>query len=167
MSDRNAHAASSRRRTQNTIATNSASTIAEESQAPEQPRQRRARGDDPTPNAMDFMKSFKVSMDEPCRNVLPVALKKYHIDDDWRQYSLYIVHGDQERCLGLQEKPLILFKQLVSENKKPMFMLRKHAGQEIPGDGGGSGPAGVGSLPGGATRTSYAPSTVQLPGGML
>lgn len=75
----------------------------------------------------EFMKSFRVSMEEPCYKVLPVALKKYHINDDWRQYSLYIVHGDNERCLGLHERPLILFKQLASEGKKPMFMLRKHA----------------------------------------
>ena len=76
------------------------------------------------------MKSFRVSMEEPCHKVLPVALKKYQIQDDWRQYSLYIVHGDQERCLGLEERPLILFKQLANEGKKPMFMLRKHAAPE-------------------------------------
>lgn len=73
-------------------------------------------------------------MEEPCHKVLPVALKKYHIQEDWRQYSLYIVHGDQERCLGLEEKPLILFKQLAGEGKKPMFMLRKHGAP--PGDTG-------------------------------
>ncbi|KAB8360757.1 hypothetical protein FH972_024491 [Carpinus fangiana] len=91
----------------------------------------------------DFMKSFRVGMEEPCYKVLPQALKKYNINDDWRLYSLYIVHGDQERCLGLDERPLILFKQLANEGKKPMFMLRKHAAPQ-----------------------SYA-STMQLPGGVL
>lgn len=37
------------------------------------------------------------------------------------------MHGDQERCLGLEEKPLLLFKQLDKEGRKPMFMLRRHA----------------------------------------
>lgn len=125
------------------------------------------------------MKSFRVSMDEPCHKVLPVALRKYQIEDDWRQYSLYIVHGNNERCLGLEEKPLILFKQLASEGKKPMFMLRKHAAplegySHERSDGGASGPAGVGSLSGGAAAlgnaarvASYAGSSVQLPGGVL
>ncbi|CAG9949987.1 unnamed protein product [Clonostachys rosea f. rosea IK726] len=28
------------------------------------------------------------------------ALKKYQINAPWDQYALYIVYGDQERCLG-------------------------------------------------------------------
>jgi protein STE50 len=103
---------------------------------------------------IEIFKSFRVSIDDPCHKVLPVALKKYNISADWRQYALYIVHGDQERCLGLNEKPLILFKQLDKEGRKPMFMLRKHA---APAEGhvsvGGGPPvsvgSGVGSLPGG------------------
>ncbi|KAK4546404.1 hypothetical protein LTR36_002081 [Oleoguttula mirabilis] len=76
---------------------------------------------------VEIFKSFRVSIEDPCRVVLPVALKRYNITDDWRQYALYIVHGDQERCLGLEEKPLMLFKQLDKEGRKPMFMLRRHA----------------------------------------
>ncbi|KAF2999729.1 Adaptor for signal transduction [Curvularia kusanoi] len=79
---------------------------------------------------VEIFKSFRVSIDDPCHKVLPVALKKYNITADWRQYALYIVHGDQERCLGLNERPLILFKQLDKEGRKPMFMLRKHAAPE-------------------------------------
>jgi hypothetical protein len=79
------------------------------------------------PGNVEIFKSFRVSIDDPCYKVLPVALKKYNISADWRQYALYIVYGDQERCLGLNEKPLILFKQLDREGRKPMFMLRKHA----------------------------------------
>lgn len=89
------------------------------------------------------------------------ALKRYNITDDWRQYSLYIVHGDQERCLGLQEKPLMLFKQLDKEGRKPMFMLRRHASPQEgwsgtasqyyggSGGGGGSGSGGGGGGGGG------------------
>lgn len=80
--------------------------------------------------------------------MLPAALKRYNIQADWRQYALYIVHGDQERCLGLEEKPLILFKQLDREGRKPMFMLRRNAG------GGSDGGGGVGG-------------NIQVPGGVL
>ncbi|KAK7509862.1 uncharacterized protein IWZ02DRAFT_69239 [Phyllosticta citriasiana] len=106
---------------------------------------------------VEIFKSFRVSIDDPCHKVLPVALKKYNITADWRQYALYIVHGDQERCLGLNEKPLILFKQLDRDGRKPMFMLRKHAapieGHSStinPGGPGGYGAQGVAEgLPGG------------------
>ncbi|KAL1618271.1 hypothetical protein SLS56_010601 [Neofusicoccum ribis] len=75
---------------------------------------------------VEVFKNFRVSIDDPCYKVLPLALKKYNITADWRQYALYIVFEDQERCLGLHEKPLIIFKLLDREGKAPMFMLRKH-----------------------------------------
>lgn len=139
-----------------------------------------ANNSNQSPEANDptgFMKSFRVSMEEPCYKVLPVALQKYNIHDDPSQYSLYIVHGDQERCLGLEERPLILFKQLATEGKKPMFMLRKHAtpvegfNYTRPETGTGTVRGGLGAPPGsaGTSRTSYASSynTTQLPGGVL
>lgn len=105
------------------------------------------RGQTPAPDtpgsssaSVEIFKSFRVSMDDPCYKVLPAALKKYQINAPWDQYALYIVYGDQERCLGLDEKPLILFKQLDKEGKKPMFMLRKtntaSAESEVPGSAG-------------------------------
>ncbi|KAK0122222.1 Adaptor for signal transduction, variant 2 [Cadophora gregata] len=75
----------------------------------------------------EIFKSFRVSMEDPCWKVLPAALKKYNINAPWEQYALYIVYEDKERCLGMEEKPLILFKQLDKMGKKPMFMLRKIA----------------------------------------
>ncbi|KAE8154710.1 hypothetical protein BDV25DRAFT_94100 [Aspergillus avenaceus] len=83
------------------------------------------------PPSVEIFKSFRVSMDDPCHKVLPAALKKYNINADWKQYALYIVYGDQERCLGLEERPLILFKQLEKEGRKPMFMLRKQLQQPV------------------------------------
>ncbi|KAL7274748.1 hypothetical protein RUND412_002337 [Rhizina undulata] len=85
-------------------------------------------------NSVEIFKSFRVSMDDPCYKVLPAALKRYNIQADWRQYALYIVHGDQERCLGLEERPLILFKQLDREGRKPMFMLRRNANTDAGGN---------------------------------
>jgi ankyrin repeat protein len=89
---------------------------------------RRARTpamDTPSANgSVEIFKSFRVSMGDPCYKVLPAALKRYNITAPWEQYSLYIVYGDQERCLGMEEKPLILFEQLDKAGKRPMFMLR-------------------------------------------
>ncbi|KAK0944035.1 hypothetical protein LTR29_004375 [Friedmanniomyces endolithicus] len=110
-----------------------------EDEAPQTAPLLRDRGDRDNPQ-VEIFKSFRVSIEDPCRVVLPVALKMYNILDDWRQYALYIVHGDQERCLGLEEKPLMLFKQLDKEGRKPMFMLRRHASPQE----GWSGAAGGG-----------------------
>ncbi|KAL2066102.1 hypothetical protein VTL71DRAFT_2173 [Oculimacula yallundae] len=76
-------------------------------------------------SSVEIFKSFRVSMEDPCYKVLPAALKKYNINAPWENYALYIVYEDKERCLGMEEKPLILFKQLDKMGKKPMFMLRK------------------------------------------
>ncbi|PLB37044.1 adaptor protein STE50 [Aspergillus candidus] len=113
------------------------------------------------PPSVEIFKSFRVSMDDPCYRVLPAALKKYQINADWKQYALYIVYGDQERCLGLEEKPLILFKQLEKEGRKPMFMLRRqiHAAEGAPYTGGGSAPNSAGF--------EGRQGQINLPGGVL
>lgn len=102
-------------------------------------QQDRSRRQTPTPtprevdttntgnSQMEIFKSFRVRIDESCRVVLPAALKKYNIAGDWRQYALYIVYDDVERCMGLEESPLLVYKQLGEEGRKPTFMLRKHA----------------------------------------
>lgn len=89
---------------------------------------------------------------------------------DWRQYALYIVHGDQERCLGLNEKPLILFKQLDREGRKPMFMLRKHASpmegiSSTVGEGGAQ--AALAQRDAMQAGSGGAGRSMQLPGGVL
>lgn len=112
-----------------------------------------SRGEkDPT---VEIFKSFRVALDDPCHKVLPAALRKYNINADWRQYALYIVYGDQERCVGLEEKPLALFKDLDREGKKPMFMLRKWAGGP-PTGGNQANPAFSGFEPssGGGIKTA-------------
>ncbi|OAX83125.1 hypothetical protein ACJ72_02518 [Emergomyces africanus] len=145
-------------------------------------------GESPAPS-VEIFKSFRVSMDDPCHRVLPAALKKYNINEDWRLYALYIVFGDQERCLGLEERPLILFKQLEKEGRKPMFMLRRQAqlvdGQMVSGyqgPPGTSGAGGIGIMPGSAgfdggtsggglgsagLGRSNQTNSIQLPGGVL
>lgn len=112
--------------------------------------------------SVEIFKSFRVSMDDPCYKVLPAALKKYQINAPWDQYALYIVYGDQERCLGLDEKPLILFKQLDKEGKKPMFMLRKTNNAQVDLTSDLPGSAGLGASARGAATGGYDP-----PGGII
>ncbi|MCJ1248300.1 Adaptor for signal transduction [Trapelia coarctata] len=73
------------------------------------------------------VRTFRVSMTDPCYKVLPAVLKKYSIDADWRDYALYIVYEGKERYIGLEEKPLLLFKALSREGRDPMFMPRRLA----------------------------------------
>ncbi|KAK5199563.1 hypothetical protein LTR72_004723 [Exophiala xenobiotica] len=118
--------------------------------------------------SVEIFKSFRVGLEDPCYKVLPAALRKYNIQADWRQYALYIVYGDQERCVGLEEKPLALFKDLDKEGKKPMFMLRKLANPVVDMGSavGGLKPLGGGaSLSGAASVRSAMPQN--LPGGVL
>lgn len=138
----------------------------------------------PTPTSLrraqqedQIFKSFHVSLKDPCHKVLPAALKKYNINADWRQYALYIVYGDQERCLGLDERPLTLFKQLDREGRKPMFMLRRHAAPMEGHSGPSVGAPGSAGLENGMSngmgsggrgyQSSIQLPQSQLPGGVL
>jgi hypothetical protein len=113
------------------------------------------------PNSVEIFKSFRVSWEDPCYKVLPAALKKYNIQSDPKNYALYIVYGDQERCLALDEKPLLLFKQLEKEGRKPMFMLRK-----IHPDNPATYPPS-GSAPNSAGFDGGRQGQINLPGGVL
>lgn len=104
------------------------------------------RTDKPS-NSDNPYRSFRVTLEDPCYKVLPAALKKYKINDDWRQYALFICYGNTgtllscflltlgmaltglfpllaERCLAYDEKPLMLFQRLKENNANPVFMLR-------------------------------------------
>jgi hypothetical protein len=73
-----------------------------------------------------IFKSFRVSSNSTTTEVLPSALRKYQIKARWQDYQLWIVHGDHERCLGLDERPLSIFRELERTGQKPMFMLRSN-----------------------------------------
>ncbi|KAG0230324.1 Adaptor for signal transduction [Mortierella sp. GBA43] len=81
-------------------------------------------------NTVDAFRSFRISQDDPCYKVLPAALKKYKINDDWRQYALFICYGNTgkwsafQRILTYNEKPLLLMKQLKENKESPVFMLK-------------------------------------------
>ncbi|KAK9241326.1 hypothetical protein V1525DRAFT_392806 [Lipomyces kononenkoae] len=78
----------------------------------------------------EAFKPFKLKQDDPCYKVLPAVLKGHKIDDDWRQYALLVCFGDQERLLGLDEKPLTVLKELQDAGKQPVFMLRPIQGMK-------------------------------------
>ncbi|GFZ43211.1 hypothetical protein JCM24511_00930 [Saitozyma sp. JCM 24511] len=92
--------------------------------------------DEASREASRAAKSFRVTLEDPCWKVLPAALKKYKINDDWKQYALFICFGNTglgvgaeltlrlERCLSYDEKPLMLFQKLKEGGQKPVFMLR-------------------------------------------
>ena len=84
---------------------------------------------------------------DPCYEVLPATLLKYYIQADWRLYDLYIVYGDQERCVGLDEKPLALWREMDSEGKGPRFMLKKALAAVVEARGASTTSAGNSSAP--------------------
>lgn len=117
---------------------------------------------------IEVFKSFKVSMEDPCWKVLPAALKKYKIDAPTEQYALYIVYGDQERCLEAEEKPLILFKELDRQGRKPMFMLRKTTAHPDGGAvGAGTGMEQRGGIDGRLPLRSQGRAQYEPPGGII
>ncbi|EPE31501.1 Ubiquitin-like protein [Glarea lozoyensis ATCC 20868] len=79
--------------------------------------------------SVEVFKSFRVSPNSTTNQVLPEALRKYHIKARWQDYQLWIMYGDQERCLGPEERPLSIFRELERDGKKPMFMLKSHKKQ--------------------------------------
>lgn len=54
-------------------------------------------------------RSFRVTLEDPCYKVLPAALKKYKINDDWRQYALFICFGNTGGSLFFEVRFGLLF----------------------------------------------------------
>lgn len=70
---------------------------------------------------------FRVGVEDRCSKVLSDALKKYNVQADLGLWSLWLIDGDQERCLGLNERPLTVFRELTKEGRKPGFILGRYA----------------------------------------
>ncbi|PLW25765.1 hypothetical protein PCANC_26187 [Puccinia coronata f. sp. avenae] len=83
-------------------------------------------------DASNPYKSFRVTLEDPCYKVLPAALKKYKINEHYKNYVLFICYGKQERCLSYEEKPLLLFQKLKEANQNPVFTLRHIKDIESP-----------------------------------
>lgn len=70
---------------------------------------------------------FRVGVEDPCSKVMSDAFKKYDVHADVRLWSLWLIDGDQERCLGLNEKPLTIFRELTKDGRASGFVLRRYA----------------------------------------
>ena len=75
--------------------------------------------------AFEIFKSFKADLRDPCYRVLPAVLRHYGVKGDWRDYELLIIHGNQERRVYLEEKPLAVIRELDRQGKRLMLILRK------------------------------------------
>lgn len=76
----------------------------------------------------DPIMDFNISADVPCYKVLPLIARRHNVRGDWRGVGLVVCYGDQERMVGLEEKPLLIFKELLREGKNPVFMIREDNG---------------------------------------
>lgn len=83
------------------------------------------------------LKQLRASKEDSCERILKSAMKRHNLSDqDWRQYVLVICFGDQERILELQEKPVVIFKNLKQQGLHPAIMLRRRGDFEEMGNTG-------------------------------
>ncbi|KAF5110599.1 hypothetical protein DV495_003919 [Geotrichum candidum] len=76
----------------------------------------------------DPIKDFNISPDVPCYKILPQIARRHKVRGDWRGVGLVVCYDDQERMIGLEEKPLAIYKELQREGKNPIFMIREDNG---------------------------------------
>lgn len=74
------------------------------------------------------IKDFNISPDVPCYKVLPLIARRHKVRGDWRGVGLVVCYDDQERMIGLEEKPLAIYKELQQRGKNPIFMIREDNG---------------------------------------
>lgn len=66
-------------------------------------------------------RSFRVTLDDPCHKVLPAALKKYKINDDWRQYALFICYGNTGSSISALEL-ILLYTDRLRDHRTMSFV---------------------------------------------
>ncbi|KAI8055144.1 hypothetical protein BDF22DRAFT_654067 [Syncephalis plumigaleata] len=69
-------------------------------------------------------KSLRITFESSSQQILDMALKKYDLTDDGRNYTLVIVHGNRERYFALDDYPLKYYYQLQQAKENPMFVMR-------------------------------------------
>lgn len=82
---------------------------------------------EPDSGSVEQLKSFRVSVNDSYRKVLAMALQKYSITADADLYDLHLLYEGHERRVGLDDKPLKLYREMTTAGKAPVFMLRKSA----------------------------------------
>ncbi|KAG7193007.1 Adaptor for signal transduction [Scheffersomyces spartinae] len=95
------------------------------------------------------LKQLRALSEDSCLKILQQATKRHHIPrEDWSKYVLVICYGDRERILKLDEKPVIIFKELQEAGKHPAIMLRQLANIDAEADNYGDARLGE-EIPGG------------------
>lgn len=95
------------------------------------------------------LKQLRALSEDSCLKILQQATKRHHIPrEDWSKYVLVICYGDRERILKLDEKPVIIFKELQEAGKHPAIMLRQLANSDGEADNYGDARLGE-EIPGG------------------
>jgi hypothetical protein len=77
------------------------------------------------PEAPQIELDMKICLLDDCRKVLFRVLRRYGVHNDWQAYELLIMCDNQERAVGLDEKPRMVVKVLEGAGKKPMFKPRR------------------------------------------
>ncbi len=73
------------------------------------------------------LKQLRARREDKCYKILQAAMRSHGLDiSEWKNYALVIVYGgDQERILGYDEKPVMIFKELQDLGLNPSMMLRQ------------------------------------------
>ncbi|KAI9595086.1 hypothetical protein BDF19DRAFT_443400 [Syncephalis fuscata] len=69
-------------------------------------------------------KALRITLESTSQQILDMALRKYDLTDDGKNYTLVIVHGNRERYFGLDDYPLKYYQQLQQAKESPMFVMR-------------------------------------------
>ncbi|KAG7901456.1 hypothetical protein KL935_002522 [Ogataea polymorpha] len=80
-----------------------------------------------TSTASEPLKQLRAKTEDPCHKILQAAMKRHNLHvSDWKKYALVIVYGgDQERVLGYDEKPVVVYRELQELGLNPSIMLRQ------------------------------------------
>lgn len=73
-----------------------------------------------------------VTIDDTTQTLLLLALRKYHVHDDWHNFALFVHSGTTERCLTYEEKPLLILHRLRDAGNEPWFIVRHLRDVEPP-----------------------------------
>lgn len=84
------------------------------------------REGEPLPTEM--LQSFRMTMEEDCRSLLPNALRQYSISAASEEYALCISYEEGERILELDERPLYIYKKIARRGFHPTLLLRRVRG---------------------------------------
>ncbi|KAI8050271.1 hypothetical protein BDF22DRAFT_696372 [Syncephalis plumigaleata] len=69
-------------------------------------------------------KALRITLESTSQQILDMALRKYNLMDDGKNYTLFIVHSNRKRYFGLEDRPLKFYQQLQQAGENPMFVMK-------------------------------------------